>query len=174
MTAANNLRGLIREIPDFPKTGILFRDITTLLRDPDGLRQAVEAMHAPFADETIDYVVGVEARGFIVGTPLALAWGAGFVPARKEGKLPGSASKRSYKLEYGESTIEIHDGAIPAGSRVLLADDLLATGGTMSAACGLVESFGASVIGLSFLVELTELKGRESLLDHRIESVISY
>lgn len=170
----DNLKALIRDIENFPKPGIMFRDLTTLLKSPAGLREAVKAMIDPFATEEIDLVVGVEARGFIFGVPLALELDAGFVPARKPGKLPAAKVAAQYALEYGEATIEIHKDAIEPGQRVLLVDDLLATGGTMAAARRLVDELQGEIVGISFLVELEALQGREQLSGCRIESAITY
>ncbi|MFC1526592.1 adenine phosphoribosyltransferase [Candidatus Latescibacterota bacterium] len=174
MSETEFLRQLIRDVPDFPKPGILFKDITTLLSDPRGLACAVKAMSSPFAGAGIDRVVGVEARGFILGAPVALDLGCGFVPVRKEGKLPGDTARAEYDLEYGRAAVEIHRDSIDRGSRVLLADDVLATGGTMRAVCDLVEELGGEVAGISFLVELLGLGGRSGLEKFRIESVIAY
>jgi adenine phosphoribosyltransferase len=170
----DSLRQLVRDVPDFPKPGILFRDITTLLGDPRGLAGAVEAMAAPFAGTGVEHVVGVEARGFILGAPIAVQLECGFVPIRKEGKLPGETARAEYDLEYGQAVVEIHRDGIPRGGRVLLVDDVLATGGTMRAACQLVEELGGEVAGISFLVELRDLGGRAGLDQYRLESVIAY
>lgn len=169
-----DLKALIRNIPDFPKPGIVFRDLTTLLKSRHGLAEAVKLMTGPFATEQIDLVVGIEARGFIFGVPMALEFGAGFIPVRKPGKLPAEKVEAKYELEYGEGTIEIHRDAVEAGQRVLLVDDLLATGGTMAAALDLVEELQGVVVGISFLVELEALQGRRKLNGCRIESAISY
>lgn len=174
MIDPERLKGLIREVPDFPKPGISFKDITTLLKDPDGLKAAVQAMLAPFAGETVDLVIGIESRGFILGAPLALELGCGFVPVRKPGKLPAATLKQEYALEYGTDAVEIHQDGITPGQRVLIVDDLLATGGTMKATCQLVERLEADIVGLSFLVELLFLKGRNHLRQYRIETVIQY
>ncbi|MFH1571156.1 MAG: adenine phosphoribosyltransferase [Gemmatimonadota bacterium] len=168
------IQRLIRDIPDFPKPGILFRDITPLLAEPQGLRAAVDAMAAPFAGSGVDVVVGIEARGFILGAPVALALSCGFVPIRKAGKLPGQTVRGEYELEYGRAAIEMHRDGVRPGLHVLLVDDVLATGGTMAAACGLVESLGGALVGVSFLVELAGLGGRANLGRYRIESVITY
>ena len=158
-----HLKELIRHVPNFPKKGILFYDITTLLRDPVGLREALDGMTAPFREEAIDLVVGIESRGFILGAAIAEKLGAGFVPIRKPGKLPSGTIAQSYELEYGSDTLEIHQDAVQEGQRVLIVDDLLATGGTACAANDLVRKAGANVIGMAFLVELEFLKGRERL-----------
>ena len=158
-----HLKKLIRHVPDFPKKGILFYDITTLLRDPGGLREALDGLTTPFREKAIDLVVGIESRGFILGAAMAEKLGAGFVPIRKPGKLPSATIAQSYELEYGSDTLEIHQDAIQEGQRVLIVDDLLATGGTACAANDLVRKAGGNVIGIAFLVELEFLKGRERL-----------
>ena len=170
----SQLKKLIRDIPDFPKAGILYRDITTLLNDAAGLTLAVEAMVEPFAAEPIDAVLGVEARGFIFGAPMALEMQCGFVPVRKAGKLPAEVIREDYELEYGSSSIEVHRDAVDTGSRVLLVDDVLATGGTMRATCRLVEQLGVSIAAVCFLVELRSLEGRAKLDGYRVESVVQY
>ncbi len=164
----------IRDVPDFPKEGILFRDITPLLADKKAFAAAVEALAAPFAEVDIDYVAAVEARGFIFGPVVAKALEAGFIPIRKPGKLPYKTISASYELEYGTDTLEVHSDGVEPGSRVLMVDDLLATGGTMAAACRLMEKLQAEIVGLSFLIELTALAGREKLPNYRIYTVISY
>ncbi|MCS7080014.1 MAG: adenine phosphoribosyltransferase [Chloracidobacterium sp.] len=170
----DELRRLIREIPDFPKPGILFYDITTLLKDSQGLRLAVNRMSEALAGQPIDVVIGVEARGFIFAPPLAYQLGAGFVPVRKPRKLPGEVERISYDLEYGSDTLEIHRDAIQPGQRVVIADDLLATGGTAAAAAALVEKLGGEVVGLTFLVELTFLGGRKKLARYPVISLLTY
>ena len=157
------LKKLIRHVPDFPKKGILFYDITTLLRDPGGLREALDGLTTPFREKAIDLVVGIESRGFILGAAMAEKLGAGFVPIRKPGKLPSATITQSYELEYGSDTLEIHQDAVKEGQRILIVDDLLATGGTACAANDLVRKAGGNVIGMAFLVELEFLKGRERL-----------
>ena len=175
MTALGaQLASRIRDVPDFPIPGILFRDITTLLKDGPAFRQAVDAMIEPFRDTGIDLVVGVESRGFIFATPAAYALGAGFVPVRKLGRLPADAIRLEYELEYGTNTLEIHRDAVQPGQRVLVVDDLLATGGTAVAAVDLCRQLGADVVGFSFLVELTDLKGRDRLGDGRVHAVVQY
>ena len=169
---AERLSALMREIPDFPTEGIVFKDITPLLADAQGLSDAIDAMTDPWRDEHIDLVVGMEARGFALGPPVAMALDAGFVMARKEGKLPSSTISESYGLEYGKDVLEVHDDAMSGGDRVLIIDDVLATGGTASATARLVEGTGAVVVGLGFLVELAFLDGRSRLSGYRVESVM--
>ncbi len=171
---ADELRSRIRSIPDFPKPGIMFRDITTLLSDPAALRAAVQAMAEPVRQLPIDFVVATEARGFIFGAPLALELGVGFIPVRKKGKLPGATCSYTYKLEYGTDTVEIHRDCMPRGSRVLLADDLLATGGTILACKNLVEELGCTVQAATFLIELTFLPGRQFLNPVPTFSAVKY
>jgi len=168
------VEGLIRDVPDFPKPGIVFKDLTPLLAVPDGLRQAVWAISEPFRGERVDHVVGIEARGFVFGAPAALELGVGFVPVRKAGKLPDATISVSYDLEYGTDTLEIHADGLRPGDRVLIVDDLLATGGTAAAATELVAKTGAEVVGISFLVELEFLAGRKRLNATRVESLIRY
>jgi adenine phosphoribosyltransferase len=170
----DNLKQLIREVPDFPKPGINFYDITTLLKHAEGLRMTVDALSSQFADEKVDVVLGIEARGFIFAPALAYHLNAGFVPVRKPSKLPAETAKISYALEYGEDTLEIHRDAVGAGDRVIIADDLLATGGTAKAAVDLVESLGGVVAGLVFVVELEFLPGREKLAGYDVRSLIKY
>lgn len=158
-----SIRDLIRTIPDFPRPGVMFRDVTTLFADPKGLTMTIEQIATPYADHRINKVVGLEARGFIVAGAVAYRLGAGFVPARKAGKLPGALISQNYKLEYGEATLELHDDAIEPGEKVLIVDDLLATGGTAEAAITLVESLGARIIGCAFVVDLPDLGGRARL-----------
>ncbi|MER3418724.1 MAG: adenine phosphoribosyltransferase [Chloroflexota bacterium] len=172
--SAEDLRAKIREIPDFPKPGILFYDITTLLKDPAGFREAIDLMLEPYRGEKIDVVVGMESRGFIFAAPMAYQLGAGFVPVRKLGKLPAEVISVEYALEYGSNTLEIHRDAIEPSQRVLIVDDLLATGGTVRGTIELVERLRGEVVGLAFLVELDFLKGRERLTGHRVTSVIRY
>lgn len=169
-----NLRKLVREIPDFPKPGINFYDITTLLKDGEGLRQTIDALYQLCKEEKIDTVIGVESRGFIFATPLAYQLGAGFVPVRKPRKLPAEKVSISYDLEYGQDTLEIHKDAVGVGHRVLIVDDLLATGGTSRAVVDLVEGLGGTIVGLLFVVELAFLGGRSKFNGHRIESLINY
>lgn len=168
------LKAWIRDVPDFPKPGILFKDITPLLGNPKALAAAEEAMCAPFLDAGITKVVGIESRGFIFGALLARRLGVGFVPIRKPGKLPAERVSASYTLEYGEDVLEMHRDAVGEGEVVLIVDDLLATGGTAEAAARLVEGTGATVAGLTFLVELSFLEGRERLAGRRVEVVLEY
>jgi adenine phosphoribosyltransferase len=170
----DKLKSLIREVPDFPKPGINFYDITTLLKHPDGLRRTVDALAAQFEGEKVDTVIGVEARGFIFAPALAYHMGAGFVPVRKPRKLPAECASITYDLEYGQDTLEIHKDAVGQGHRVLIADDLLATGGTARAVTDLVENLGGTVVGLVFVVELEFLPGREKLKDYDVRSLIKY
>jgi adenine phosphoribosyltransferase len=168
------LKSKIRHVPDFPKAGILFYDVTTLLRDAQGLRLALDALTAPFANRGIDLVVGIESRGFILGAAVADRIGAGFVPIRKLGKLPAATIKASYALEYGSDSLEMHKDAIERGQQVVIIDDLLATGGTAAAAVTLVETLGGRVIGLGFLIELLGLNGRDKLVGSNIHAVLQY
>jgi len=170
----DDLKNLIREVPDFPKPGINFYDITTLLKHPDGLRRTVDALAAEYKGEHVDTVVGVEARGFIFAPALAYHLRAGFVPVRKPRKLPAECASISYELEYGQDTLEIHRDAIGDGHRVIIADDLLATGGTARAVVNLVESMGGKVVGLVFVVELEFLPGRRKLEGYDVRSLIKY
>ena len=168
------LKSRIRHVPDFPKTGILFYDVTTLLRDPEGFRLAIDSLAAPFTNTDVELVVGIESRGFILGSAVADRIGAGFVPVRKVGKLPAETIRASYALEYGTDSLEMHRDAVSAGQRVLIVDDLLATGGTVRGTIELVERLKGDVVGLAFLVELDFLKGRERLEGRKVTSVIQY
>jgi adenine phosphoribosyltransferase len=170
----DDLKSLIREVPDFPKPGINFYDITTLLKHPQGLRRTVDALSAEFKGEKVDTIIGVEARGFIFAPAIAYHMGAGFVPVRKPRKLPAECVSVSYDLEYGQDTLEIHRDAVGQGHRVIIADDLLATGGTARAVIDLVEGLGGVVVGLVFVVELEFLPGREKLAGHDVRSLIKY
>ncbi|MGQ0628497.1 MAG: adenine phosphoribosyltransferase [Phycisphaerales bacterium] len=175
MDPVAHLRSLIREIPDFPKPGIGFKDFTPLLREPRALALAVELMANPYRGKHVDLVIGTESRGFIFGTALAQALSAGFVPIRKPGKLPYKTISTSYDLEYGTDKVEMHVDAIAPGQRVLLVDDLLATGGTMEACCKLVRSLDAVVVGITVLIELTFLPGRAKLAPHGdVHAVVRY
>ena len=168
------LKGFIRDVPDFPQPGILFRDITPLLQNPEALRYVIEAMVTRHRDMDIEQVVGIESRGFIFGTPLAYLLGAGFVPVRKLGKLPGPTVRQEYALEYGTNTLEMQADAIKPGQRVLVVDDLLATGGTTAASVKLVERLGAEVVSLAFLIELTALGGRQLLAGRDVYALLAY
>ena len=169
-----NLRKLIREVPDFPKAGINFYDITTLLLDPTGLKGTIDALVAECDGEKIDTVIGVESRGFIFATPIAYQLGAGFIPVRKPKKLPAEKVSVSYDLEYGQDTLEMHKDAVGEGHRVLIVDDLLATGGTARAVVDLVESVGGKVAGLLFVVELDFLNGRQKFDGYDVRSLVHY
>lgn len=171
---SQSLEKYIRVIPDFPKPGVLFRDVTTLFKDDVALRQTLCLLEAHTVEKGVEVVVGIEARGFILGGALAARIGAGFVPARKPGKLPAKTAKADYKLEYGEAALEIHADAFSLGQRVLITDDLLATGGTARAAIKLVEELGARVVGLSFIVELEELGGRKQLHGYDVHSLVKF
>lgn len=171
---AERLRAHIRDVPDFPKPGIVFRDLTPLLADAEALRLAVQAIADPFRGDRIERVVGTEARGFIFGTAVALELGAGFVPARKPGKLPHATISADYDLEYGTDSVEMHADGLLEAERVLVVDDLIATGGTAIATAELARQCGAEIIGCAFLVELVDLKGRDALGMERIHSVLTY
>jgi adenine phosphoribosyltransferase len=173
-TDCEPLKALIRTIPDFPKPGILFYDITTLLKDPKGFATLIDALAQYYIDKDIDLVLGIEARGFIFGPALAYRLNAGFVPVRKPRKLPGPTARVTYDLEYGQDTLEIHVDAIEPGQRVVLVDDLLATGGTMEATIKLVQQLGGEIAGLGFAVELDFLKGRERFHDYDVFSLLHY
>jgi adenine phosphoribosyltransferase len=164
----------IRDVPDFPKPGILFKDITPLLLSPVRFRRAVELMASPFRGSGVTRVVSIESRGFLLGAPIALALDAGLVPIRKPGKLPAARGRVEYALEYGTDALEMHRDAVGTGDRVLIVDDVLATGGTAEAAAKLVRAHGAQVVGFTFLIELDFLKGRERLRDERIEALLHY
>jgi adenine phosphoribosyltransferase len=169
-----DLKALIRDIPDFPKPGIMFRDITTLLSDAAGLRYTVDLMAEKCASFQPDYVIGMESRGFIFGPPLAYQLQAGFVPVRKSGKLPAEVHTVSYELEYGVDSLEMHQDALRSGSRVLIVDDLIATGGTAAATAELVEKTGSEVIGFGFVIELAGLEGRKRLPDVPVVTLVEY
>ena len=168
------LKAKIRHVPDFPKAGILFYDVTTLLRDAAGLKLALESLTRPFESRPIDLVVGIESRGFILGAAVADRLNAGFVPVRKLGKLPAATVKATYALEYGTDSLEMHRDAIEPGQRILIVDDLLATGGTAAAAVQLVNEVGGQVQGLAFLIELVGLRGRDRLPGHDAHAVLQY
>lgn len=169
-----NLRKAIRDIPDFPKKGIIFKDITTLLRDPASFQRTVDLLGHRYVGKKIDLVVGIEARGFIVGSALAYKLGAGVILVRKPGKLPYKTHKATYQLEYGTDALEIHQDAIEPGQKVLIADDVLATGGTVSAVIGLIERMGGEIVECAFLAELEFLKGREKLKPYSVFSLLQF
>ena len=169
-----DLKQHIRHVPDFPKTGILFYDITTLLRDREGFAITIDMLSNPYDDQDIDVVVGIESRGFILGAAVAHRIGAGFVPIRKPGKLPAKALKESYDLEYGKDALEIHEDSIEKGQRILIVDDVLATGGTASAAAKMVKTLGGELHGLAFLIELVALNGKAKLPGEKVFSVLQY
>ena len=170
----DNLKTKIRHVPDFPKAGILFYDITTLLQDREGFRLAIDSLSLPFMAQGIDVVVGIESRGFIFGSAVADRIGAGFTPVRKPGKLPSTTVRATYDLEYGTDTLEMHNDGVGSGQRVLIVDDLLATGGTAQATTDLVKKLGGKVHALAFLIELVALNGRAKLAGERIHSVLQY
>ena len=174
MNPVMDLKTCIRDIPDFPKKGIIFKDITTLLQDKNAFRQAIDGLAEKFEDKKIDVVVAVDARGFIFGGAVAYKLGAGFVPVRKKGKLPYKTNSAAYELEYGTDTLEMHDDAIKPGQRVLIIDDLLATGGTVKAVTDLVKKLKGEIAGIGFLIELTFLKGIEKLKGFPVYSLIKY
>ena len=169
-----DLKAKIRSIENYPQEGVIFRDITTLLKDAEGLKGAIDEMQAKVADLDFDLVLGPESRGFIFGMPLAYNMGKGFVPVRKKGKLPAEVISKEYALEYGTATIEIHKDAVQPGQKVIIVDDLMATGGTAKAVAEMVESMGAEVAAMVFLIELDFLDGRKAVPGYRIESVIHY
>lgn len=169
-----DLKSLVRDIPDFPKPGILFRDIAPLLLEPAAIESATNQLAEPYLDQKIDVIAAAEARGFIFAAPLAMKLGAGFAPIRKPGKLPFETHSYSYDLEYGSDELHIHIDGVKPGQRVLIVDDLLATGGTMEACCRLLEKCNAEIIGCSFLIHLTDLEGEKKLAPYRIDSVLSY
>jgi adenine phosphoribosyltransferase len=168
------VKELIRDIPDYPEPGVMFRDITPLLGDSQGFGRSITDLGSRFADLSVDRVLGMEARGFIVAAPVAYTIGAGFVPVRKAGKLPWAVVREEYQLEYGRDKLEIHRDAIHPGERILIIDDVLATGGTAAATVRLVEALGGEVVGLGFLLEIGELHGRGRLTGHRVESLALY
>jgi adenine phosphoribosyltransferase len=168
------VRALIRDVPDFPQPGIVFKDITPLLADENAFSSAIDLIVVHYGRGTIDKVVGIEARGFILASPVAYHFGAGFVPVRKEGKLPWDSEKEEYALEYGTATLEIHKDSIQPGERVLIVDDVLATGGTASATARLVERLGGKVVGIACLIELTFLEGRKALDDYEFFSLMAF
>jgi adenine phosphoribosyltransferase len=174
MTKEQELKKHIRSIPDWPKKGILFYDITPLLANPKALKTATELLCADFMDSGIEYVAAVEARGFIFGAAVAEKLGAGFVPIRKKGKLPSKTESITYDLEYGTDTLEVHIDAISNNAKVLMVDDLLATGGTMASSCKLIEKIGGQIAGIAFLIELTSLGGRTQLTGYNVKSIFSF
>ena len=169
-----DLKQKIRHVPDFPKAGILFYDITTLLRDPVGFKTTIDMLSMPYVGQRIDAVIGIESRGFILGGAVAERIGAGFIPIRKPGKLPAKALKETYDLEYGKDALEIHEDAIERGQRILIVDDVLATGGTASAAAKMVKTLGGELHGLAFLIELIFLNGKAKLAGEQVFSVLQY
>lgn len=169
-----DLKSFVRDIPDFPKPGIMYRDIAPLLLDTGAFKAAIEAMAAPFEGQDVDVIAAAEARGFIFAAPLALHLGAGFVPIRKPGKLPFDTHSHAYELEYGNDELHVHTDGVTPGQRVVIVDDLLATGGTMQACCRLLERCEAKILGCSFLIHLADLHGEEKLRPYRVESVLTY
>ena len=169
-----DLKQHIRNVPDFPKAGILFYDITTLLRDPHGFKIALDMLSTPYVGQGIDAVVGIESRGFILGAAVAERIGAGFIPIRKPGKLPAKAIKETYDLEYGQDALEIHEDAVSLGQRILIVDDVLATGGTAAAAVQLVRKLGGELHGLAFLIELLFLNGKQKIAEENVYTVLQY
>lgn len=170
----DNFKKMVRDIPDFPQKGIIFKDITPILQNPNGLRKTVEMIANHYKNKKIDIVVGAEARGFILAPTVAFNLGAGFVPVRKPGKLPYEKISMSYALEYGTDTLEMHKDAIKKGQQVLMVDDLLATGGTMAACCKMVETLGGNIVGCAFLIELAFLNGKKALSKYDVYSLIKY
>lgn len=169
-----DLKKVVRDIPDFPQKGILFRDITPILQDPDALNEAIRQICEQLEGLDFDYVLGPESRGFIFGVPVAYAMHKGFIPVRKPGKLPCEVVRTEYELEYGSNVLEMHADALKKGDKVVIVDDLIATGGTSEAICKLVESVGAEVVAMSFVIELCDLNGRELLKDYDVKSIIAY
>ena len=169
-----DLAGLIRDVPDFPKEGIIFKDITTLTKNAEALREVIDILAQHYADQEIDLVVAVEARGYIFGAPLAYKLGAGFTPVRKEGKLPAETVREEYELEYGTDSVEVHRDGIEPGQKVLIVDDLIATGGSAAATARLVERLGGEVMGIAFVIELTFLNGVDKLKDYDVFTIIQY
>ncbi len=169
-----DLASTIRDVPDFPVDGVLFKDITTLLKDPVAFRESVDRLLEPYRDKGIDLIAGIESRGFIFGSVMAYLLGVGYVPIRKPGKLPAETEREEYALEYGTDAVELHIDAIQPGQRVLLVDDLLATGGTASASARLIEKLGGELVGIAFLIDLTFLHGRDKLKGYDIHTVIEF
>jgi adenine phosphoribosyltransferase len=170
----NSIKNKIRAIPDFPKPGIVFRDITTLLKDAHGLAEVIEMFRKRYANEEINYVAGIESRGFIIGGAVAKELGVGFIPIRKKGKLPAEVIQEEYELEYGTDTIEIHKDSIAKGDKILLMDDLIATGGTAVAACNLIEKVGGEIVECAFVVDLPDLGGKEKLAPHKVFCLVEF
>jgi len=169
-----SIKSKIRMVPHWPKKGIMFRDVTTLIKDPEGLRETIDLLYKRYMDKKIDYIIGIESRGFIFGAPLAYLLNCGFIPIRKPGKLPAEVVSEEYTLEYGTDKIEIHKDAIKKGDRIVIVDDLLATGGTANAARNLVKKLGGNIIEITFIVELPELKGRQKIQEENIYSIVSF
>jgi len=169
-----DLARMIRDVPDFPKEGILFKDITTLIKEPQAFKEVIDRLADHYAGQQIDLVAAVEARGYILGAPIAYKLGAGFVPVRKKGKLPAETVREEYELEYGTDSVEMHCDAIQPGQKVLIVDDLIATGGSAAATARLVERLGGEVVGIAFLIELTFLNGVEKLKDYAVFTMIEY
>jgi len=174
MMNVSEIQKTIREVPDFPKEGILFYDITTLLQNAEALRASIDVLAEKYKDEKLDAIIGIESRGFIFGAVLAYKMGIGFVPVRKKGKLPSETKSVTYDLEYGSDTLEIHSDAVASGNRVLIVDDLLATGGTVQAVAQLVSDLGAEIAGIAFLIELTFLNGIDKIKQYPVHSIIKY
>jgi len=170
----DGLKKSIRDVPDFPKKGILFKDLTTLLKDRQRFKESIELISSIYQNKKIDKVVGIEARGFIFGAAIAYKLGAGFIPVRKKGKLPAEVAEVSYQLEYGQDTLQMHRDAVTADDKVLIVDDLLATGGTAKAVCDLIKDSGAQILGIEFLVELTALKGIDKLKGYPTHSILKF
>jgi adenine phosphoribosyltransferase len=170
----NELKNIIRDVPDFPKKGIIFKDITTLIKDPSAFKSSIKLLLKECKKYSVDKVVGIESRGFIFGTPIALELKAGFVPIRKPGKLPAETISETYELEYGTDSIQIHKDAIKPGDKVIIIDDLLATGGTAQAACKLIEKCGGKPVLIAFMIELTFLNGRDKLKDHNVFALLDF
>ena len=171
---SESIKSKIRTVPHWPKQGIMFRDITTLLKDAQGFKETIDLLYNRYKDKKIDKVIGIESRGFIFGAPLAYLLGCGFIPIRKPGKLPAECESEEYTLEYGKDKIEIHKDAIKKGERILIVDDLIATAGTANAARNLVKKLGAQIVECAFIIELVDLKGRDKLKDENIYSVVEF
>ncbi len=169
-----NLKATIRSIPDWPIKGVIFRDLTTLMQDPDAFRESCDVLYERYKNQSIDKIVGIDARGFVFGAVLAYKLGIGFIPVRKKGKLPYKTIEETYSLEYGEDTLEIHEDALDKGDKVIIADDLIATGGTVGATVSLVEKLGAQIIECAFIVELPDLKGRDKIKNCKVFSITKF